>query len=371
VDGVTTTGVEETAMAMLGRIDANTFEAGGDDVAAVISASKSASVARRLRRASMPFFFWSTRLLPASRRSALRALFEFCDEVGQVARSDATPTLKLALLADWRAELGLLYGGRSRYSATCALREAVEGFDLGCDEFLAVIRGAEMDVPGMRAPSLEQLDLYCEETTVAVGRLALRILGAGRRDGERIAAALGRGMQFVSILRDLTCDADRYQRLYLPRELLQAHGVFATTPSYVLARPALLQICNALAAQAAAHFAEADHVLAGAPRLVRLATTAMLAAYCELLNTLLARGWTRLGERVRVPGWSQKPLQAGDVLTLRQPTCRPFISSGCPPLLSGASAVHARSDSSGRSIVRARDRVSEVAPRSAHMEFTK
>jgi phytoene synthase len=200
---------------------------------------------------------------------------------------------------------------------TRALREAVENFDLSCDEFLAVFRGLEMDVHGMRAPSLEHLDLYCEQTAVAVGRLALRILGAGPRDGERIAAALGRGMQLTCILRDLARDADRHHRLYLPRELLRAHGVFATTPSYALARPELPQICNALAAQASAHFADAEDIVAGLPKMAKLATTGMLAAYSELLGALLARGWKRLDEPVRIPVWRQPLLQTGDVFALR------------------------------------------------------
>jgi phytoene/squalene synthetase len=41
--------------------------------------------------------------------------------------------------------------------------------------------------------------------------------------GERVAAELGRALQLTNILRDLAEDAKRH-RLYLPRELLHAHG---------------------------------------------------------------------------------------------------------------------------------------------------
>jgi hypothetical protein len=40
-----------------------------------------------------------------------------------------------------------------------------------------------------------------------------------------------------------------WQRLYLPRELLHAQGIYATMPSYVLAQPALPPVCDALAEQ--------------------------------------------------------------------------------------------------------------------------
>ena len=170
-----------------------------------------------------------------------------------------------------------------------------------------------MDVREIRAPSLEYLDLYCERRAVAVSRIALRILGATWPDCQRLAAALGRAMQLTGILRDLTQDAAR-QRLYLPRELLCAHGIFATIPSHVLAQPALPRACNALAERAAAHFAEAERAIVARPRLAMLAATAMLSTYGTLFEALLARGWTRLEKPVRIPAWHQKLLRVGHSL---------------------------------------------------------
>jgi hypothetical protein len=69
-------------------------------------------------------------------------------------------------------------------------------------------------------------------------------------------------MRATGILRDLTQDARR-RRLYLPRELPQAHGISATTPGYVLAQPTLPQVCNALAEWAADWFADAEDALEG------------------------------------------------------------------------------------------------------------
>src|SRR5262249_55054963 len=154
-------------------------------------------------------------------------------EIRDVVDGKASWTMKLALFADWRAEIAALYAGRPEHIVTRALRDAVDRFDLLCQDFLAAIDGEEMDAREIQAPSLEYLDLYCEQRAVAISRIALRILGAPPPDGERLAAALGRGMQLTDILSDLTQDAAR-QRLYLPRELLCAHGIFATIPSYVL-----------------------------------------------------------------------------------------------------------------------------------------
>ena len=216
------------------------------DPGPTISPTEGISIAQRVRSAN-PSLFWSTVLLPAPRREAMQALYFFCWELRGIADGNASRTLKLALLTDWRTEIGSLYAGRPLHFVTRALSDAVKRFDLRCVDFLAIIEGMETEArTDMRAPSLEELYLYCKQRSVAIIRIALRILGAAQADADQVAAALGRGMLLTGILCDLTNDARR-QRLYLPRGLLQEHGIFATTPSYVLAQPALPQVCNALA----------------------------------------------------------------------------------------------------------------------------
>src|SRR5262249_24425984 len=102
----------------------------------------------------------------------------------------------------------------------------------------------EMDAQtDIQAPSIAQLDRWCERVAAAAGRISVRIFGESSSGGQRVAAELGRALQLTSILRDLAEDARRH-RLYLPREVLHAHGIFATTPSWVLAHPALPDACR-------------------------------------------------------------------------------------------------------------------------------
>ena len=162
--------------------------------------------------------------------------------------------LKDVLLSDWRSEIALLYAGRPQHAITRALSEAVRLYGLQCRDFLAIIDGMEMDArTDIRAPRLDELDLYCERVAVAVGRLSVRIFGEESPAGERVAAELGRALQLTNILRDLAEDARRH-RLYLPREVLQAHGIHATTPSWVLAQPALPDVCRDVASLAETHY---------------------------------------------------------------------------------------------------------------------
>jgi phytoene synthase len=268
------------------------------------SPSEEIPIAHRFRDAN-PSLFWSALLLPAPRRNAMQALYFFCRELRGIADGDAPRTVKLAMLTDWRTQIGLLYAGRPQHAVTRALRDAIERFDLRSADFLAIIDGMKMvSSTDVRAPSIEQLDLYCEQTAVAVSRIALRIFGAASPEDKRLAAALGRGVQLTGILRNLVEDSTR-QRLYLPRELLHAHGIFATMPSYVLAQPALPKVCNALAERAAVYFADAERAIVARPRGAMLGARATLSSYRALLKGLLARGWSRLDEPVRLTAWRQ------------------------------------------------------------------
>jgi len=184
---------------------------------------------------------------------------------------------------------------------TLGLSKAVHLYGLQCHDFLAIVDGAEMKVQtDIRGPSFAQLDRYCERVAVAVGRLSVRIFGEETAAGERVAAELGRALQLTNILRDLAEDAKQH-RLYLPRELLHAHGIFATTPSWVLAQPALPDVCRDLAILAERHYAAAAEAIAACPRSTMRPAAVMLGIYRALLDELLARGWQRLDEPVQIP----------------------------------------------------------------------
>ncbi len=248
-------------------------------------------------------FSWAMYLLPAQRRQALCALYAFCREVDNIADGEASHALKQTLLSNWRGEIAHLYGGRPRNAVTLGLSNAVHLYGLRCHDFLAIIDGVEMKAQtDIRAPSFAQLDRYCERVAVAVGRLSVRIFGDETPAGERVAAELGRALQLTIILRDLAEDAKRH-RLYLPCELLHARGIFATMPSWVLAQPALPDVCRDLAVLAERHYAAAAEAIAACPRSTTRPAAVMLGINRALLHELLARGWQQLDEPVRIPFW--------------------------------------------------------------------
>ena len=236
------------------------------------------------------------------------ALYALCREVDDIADGEASRSLKEILLSNWRGEIAHLYAGRPQHAVTRGLNEAIHLYGLWCADFLAIIDGLEMDArTDIRASSFAELDRYCRCVSVAVSRLSVRIFGEETAAGERVAAELGRALQLTDILRDLAEDARRH-RLYLPRELLNAHNIFATTPSWVLAQPGLPDVCRDLALLAEQHYAAAAEAIAGCAHWTMRPAAVMLGIHRALLHELLARGWRKLDEPVRIPSWRQLAL---------------------------------------------------------------
>jgi presqualene diphosphate synthase len=245
-------------------------------------------------------FYWGMRLLPDFRRKAMYAIYAFCREVDDVADGHGPAAAKLAELAGWRSEVEALFAGRPRRPTALALIEPIARFGLPAGEFHAMIDGMEMDAGGaMRAPAIADLVRYCRCVAGAVGLLSIRVFGADGEATRKGALALGEALQLTNILRDLIEDAAR-GRLYLPRELLEQHGIAVADPMRVLRDPKLPEVCDALAARAKARFAEADRHFEHADRRALRPALVMMHVYRRTLDRLLARGWRQLEDPVRL-----------------------------------------------------------------------
>lgn len=255
---------------------------------------------RAVTAASGSSFYWGMRILPRPRRDAMYAIYAFCREVDDIADGPETQARKLVRLDEWRAEIGRLFAGMPESPPARALLGPVRAFGLKRADFLAVIDGVEMDARQvMRAPSMAELEQYCARVAGAVGLLSIRAFGDGSPHARSCALALGQALQFTNILRDLHEDAER-GRLYLPRELLLAHGIAATDPQTVLRHPALPAVCADIAAVARERFEEAAAAIAHCDRRALKPAMIMMMIYRRILDRLVRRGWQRLDEPVEV-----------------------------------------------------------------------
>ncbi|HJU19776.1 MAG TPA: presqualene diphosphate synthase HpnD [Stellaceae bacterium] len=270
---------------------------------AVADRGDEAELRRAIRRrvaAAGTSFYWAMRLLPRERREGMYAVYAFCREIDDIADDERPVAEKLAALAAWREEIAALYAGAPRHLVARALQAPVLRYALRREDFDAVIDGMEMDArEDIRAPDLKTLDLYCARVACAVGHLSVHVFGDPGRDAHAVADALGRALQLTNILRDLDEDARRH-RLYLPRELLERHGISGSDPAAVLRHPALPAACRDLAAAAEQHFREAARAMALCSRRAMRPAALMAAFYHATLRALLRADWRHPEQRVRL-----------------------------------------------------------------------
>jgi phytoene synthase len=239
------------------------------------------------------------RIMPPGQREAMFEIYSFCRAVDDIADDQGPAEPRLEALDRWRKDIDAVYRGEKR-PGLGGLAVAVRDFGLDRDDFRAIIDGMEMDVrENIQAPDFVTLDLYCDRVASAVGRLSVRVFRMPREEGQRLAEHLGRALQLTNILRDLDEDA-AINRLYLPREFLRDAGVASTEPEIILASPALPEVCERIVALARWRFSEADKIMVAHPRRMVRTPRVMSEAYKSILAGLVARGWARPREPIRL-----------------------------------------------------------------------
>ena len=268
-----------------------------DSVGSIPDEASLRETIRRRVEAAGTSFYWAMRLLPKERRDGMYAVYAFCREVDDIA--DDWPVAERAKgLADWRDEIEAIYAGNPRHLIARALVAPVERFQLRKSDFHDIVAGMEMDAEqDIRAPDLATLDLYCARVAGAVGHLSVHVFGDPSPAAHRVADSLGRALQLTNILRDLDEDAQR-GRLYLPREILDRHGIRDRDPARVLRHPALPAVCRDLAAIALGHFDAAEAAMAECSRRAMRPAATMGAFYRAMLDAMLRDGWRDPATRV-------------------------------------------------------------------------
>ncbi len=252
-------------------------------------------------------FFWAIALLRREQRFAMFSIYAYCRTIDDIADAVTDPVEQSISLNWWREEIARLYEGKNpRHPIAVALEGAVRRFNLRYEDCTAIIDGVAMDVEGpLQAPSLAMLDMYCDKVASAVGRLSVQVFGLPVSTGDHLSHTLGRALQLTNILRDIAEDA-ACGRLYLPCELLEAHGIAANAPlANILQHPQLPQVCGALGKMARRYFTAAEQVLAGCPRQRVKAARLMKAVYQIYLTRLEKNGFRHTAQRLSLSRWEK------------------------------------------------------------------
>ncbi|MEY9969216.1 phytoene synthase [Streptacidiphilus sp. MAP12-16] len=254
-------------------------------------------------------FSYGIRLLPASKRQAMSAIYALARRIDDIGDGDWSDERKAVHLARTRELLDEIREGSVEPEDTdpvkVALADAAARFPIPLDAFDELIDGVEMDVRGAEYQTFEQLRVYCRCVAGTIGRLSLGVFGCtDPKRGAEFADTLGLGLQLTNILRDVREDAVN-GRTYLPSEDLARFGCeqgFAVRPVVGADFTGLVRF---EAQRAQAYFDEGLLLLPMLDRRSRACVAAMSGIYHRLLERIIREPEAVLRGRVSLPAWEK------------------------------------------------------------------
>jgi 15-cis-phytoene synthase len=208
------------------RIDRMPGRNGARDHASSPEPREREATAVYFKRHSRSFSF-ASRAFSADQRKLVSNLYAFCRTVDDIVdaedRADAQ-TIDLQL-NEWLARARASYDGETTHITWLDdLMRASRESDLPFSTIEELVAGVRSDNGPVRIQTWEELDLYTYRVASIVGIWMCYLFGVRDLALLHRAEAMGRAMQMTNIVRDVGEDL-RQDRIYLPKELLDAHDV--------------------------------------------------------------------------------------------------------------------------------------------------
>ena len=217
-----------------------------------------------------PDRYWATLFAPADKRPYLSALYAFNFEIARVRESVREAMVGEIRLQWWRDALqGEARGDVRANPVAAALDDTVVKFRLPRQALVDLIDARVFDLYEDPMPTLNDLEGYCGETSSSLIRLATLILAEGRDPGGSDAAGhAGVAYAIAGLLRAFPWHA-RGGQVYLPKDILDRHGVVREDIVTGRGGPGLLGALADMRAVARRHLAQARTLKGSVPAAMR------------------------------------------------------------------------------------------------------
>jgi phytoene synthase len=296
-----------------------------------LTTAEAYDVCRAIARREAKNFYYAFRVLPAHKRNAMCAVYAFMRRADDITDNEAMPIVeRREVMRQWMEGWRVArQTGASDDPVFLALNDTQRMFAIPDVLLEELVQGTAMDLDpraqDARAlqtfATFDELYRYCYLVASVVGLVCIRIFGYTDVRAEKLAEETGIAFQLTNILRDVKEDAER-GRVYLPLDLLAAHGVSVERVREVATGAGMdaneRAMLDELAAKAEGYYASASELLPLIDVDSRAALWVMVMIYYDLLVRIRARGCDVFSERVSVPTAAKMVILArGALMMLR------------------------------------------------------
>jgi phytoene synthase len=244
-------------------------------------------------------FYYSFLVLPAAKRDAIVAVWDFCravdDEVDEP--GDRSPE---AGLEQWRAEVARCFEGTPETPQGQHLQPFVRAFHLPRKPFEDLIDGVQMDLTHTRYDTFEALQEYCWRVASTVGLICVEIFGYTQPATREYAVALGIALQLTNIIRDVGADLAR-GRVYLPQADMARFGCTIDDLRAGVVTPPVRSLLAFECSRAREYYARADGLVPKQDRRSLVAAEIMGGIYRAILDRIERAEYDVFSTTIRVP----------------------------------------------------------------------
>jgi phytoene synthase len=244
-------------------------------------------------------FYYSFLVLPAAKRDAIVAVWDFCRAVDDEVDEPGSGSPQAALGA-WREEVARCFDGTPETAQGRRLQPFIRRFSLPRRPFEDLIDGVEMDLTRSRYETFDDLYEYCWRVASTVGLICVEIFGYRQIAAREYAVALGIALQLTNIVRDVAGDLAR-GRVYLPQADLARFGCSEDDLRAGRVTPAVRSLLEFECRRAREYYEKADRLLPREDRRSLVAARIMGAIYHAILERIERNGYDVFSEIVRVP----------------------------------------------------------------------
>lgn len=248
-------------------------------------------------------------MLPKQQKRAVWAIYAFCRRVDDIVDEGAHPKTELETFA---AEFDAFMEGKLELTDPCwiALDDVFRNFSIDPAPYYEMIKGQRMDLYPNPIETKDDLLYYCYHVASTVGLMLLPVIAPGRvallRQG---AIELGYAMQLTNILRDIGEDMEN-DRLYLPKEVMDAHGYQLTDLKHQRVNDAFIHMWEELAHDAEMYYERSLATLPDYPIYSRAPVGGAARMYRAILPTVRRNDYQVFGRRNFVTDKEKKQIIA-------------------------------------------------------------
>jgi len=185
----------------------------------------------QLARSHYENFPVASLLVPKKLRHPIAAIYAFARSADDFAdEGDADASERLARLQGYRDQLHALSheqpnGHGIEDPIFIAIKDSIQRYHLPLSLFDDLLSAFIQDVETTRYADFNSLLAYCRYSANPVGRLLLHLNNAADEQNLKDSDAICTALQLINFLQDIEQDYIENNRIYIPQDAMQAHGV--------------------------------------------------------------------------------------------------------------------------------------------------